>query len=221
MGATLHQLLSGNDPSDTPFDLPLLNAGVPALANLVRQMLQMKPANRPASMAVVKQALQRILAQIQSDAKPAFPPANPLDAPLIVPNRPGYLRILKGKEPGRIYKLRKEITSIGRSHESDIFLEDIPVSRVHASIIRQHDGQYAVKDEASVNGTKLNRQQLDKYKPVALKEGDRIQAGTFLFVFTFASGRSPFYRYDGYLNSADTLMRERTLISYITHPASY
>src|SRR6266536_3168802 len=58
---------------------------------------------------------------------------------LLVAHRPpatlGTVRIEEGKEPGRVYEVRKEELSIGRSRESDIFLEDLAVSRLHAKIL--------------------------------------------------------------------------------------
>src|SRR5579883_2083491 len=66
----------------------------------------------------------------------------------------GIIRVEEGKEPGRIYEIRKESLSIGRSRESDIFLEDLAVSRLHASILNMGNGSYALKDEGSANGTR-------------------------------------------------------------------
>jgi WD40 repeat protein len=62
LGAVLHQLLSGYDPTNTPFNLPPLSSLIPAvppgLATLITQMLDMDMNQRPASMLKVKQALQ-------------------------------------------------------------------------------------------------------------------------------------------------------------------
>ena len=95
----------------------------------------------------------------------------------------GYVRIEEGKEPGKIYEVRKESLSIGRSRESDIFLEDLAVSRLHASIISMGGGNYALRDEGSANGTKVNGQTVNKYQPYPLQEGDKIQLGQTVLVF--------------------------------------
>ncbi len=95
----------------------------------------------------------------------------------------GYVRIEEGKEPGKIYEVRKESLSIGRSRESDIFLEDLAVSRLHASIISMGGGNYALRDEGSANGTKVNGQTVNKYQPYPLQEGDKIQLGQTVMVF--------------------------------------
>jgi len=98
--------------------------------------------------------------------------------------RLGVVRMEEGKEPGRIYELRKRSLSIGRSRESDIFLEDQAVSRLHASIESIGNENYALKDEGSANGTKLNGQMVNKYQTYTLREGDRIQLGQTVLVFS-------------------------------------
>ncbi len=95
----------------------------------------------------------------------------------------GLVRVEEGKEPGREYKIVKESLSIGRSRESDIFLEDLAVSRLHASVVNQGNGQYALKDEGSANGTKVNGQLVNKFQVWPLQEGDRIQLGQTVLVF--------------------------------------
>ncbi len=95
----------------------------------------------------------------------------------------GYVRVEEGKEPGRIYEIKKDTLSIGRSRESDIFLEDLAVSRLHASIVSLGNGDYALKDEGSANGTKVNGQMVNKYQSFPLKEGDKIQLGQTILVF--------------------------------------
>lgn len=95
----------------------------------------------------------------------------------------GTIRIEQGKEPGRIYEIRKDTWIIGRSRTNDLFLEDLAVSRLHAVIIRTGKGNYALRDEGSANGTKVNGHLVSKYQPLPLAEGDRIQIGQTVFVF--------------------------------------
>ena len=95
----------------------------------------------------------------------------------------GMVRIEEGKEPGRVYQMHKDTLSIGRSRESDIFLEDLAVSRLHASIINLGNNNYALRDEGSANGTKVNGLQVAKYQPHPLQEGDKIQLGQTVLVF--------------------------------------
>jgi serine/threonine protein kinase len=77
LGATLHHLLSGDDPSQMPFQFaPLSDPTLPAgLGTLIARMLAMNSNQRPASMAEVKQELQRIAAQsVASKLPPTQPP---------------------------------------------------------------------------------------------------------------------------------------------------
>ena len=99
------------------------------------------------------------------------------------PGSLGYVRVEEGKEPGRIYEVRKESLSIGRSRASDIFLADLAVSRLHASIVNMGNGNYALKDEGSANGTKVNGQVVNKFQTYPLQEGDQIQLGQTVLVF--------------------------------------
>lgn len=103
--------------------------------------------------------------------------------PTGAPQGLGIVRVEEGKEPGRIYEIRKDSLSIGRSRESDIFLEDLAVSRLHASIVNLGNGNYALKDEGSANGTKVNGQLVNKYQTFPLQEGDRVQLGQTVLVF--------------------------------------
>ncbi len=109
------------------------------------------------------------------------------DKTMLRPNNPisalGMVRVEEGKEPGRVYEVRKEELSIGRSRESDIFLEDLAVSRLHAKILSLGNGNYVLKDEGSANGTKVNGQLVNKYQTYPLQEGDKIQLGQTVLVF--------------------------------------
>ena len=95
----------------------------------------------------------------------------------------GLVRIEEGKELGRVYEIRKDGLSIGRSRDSNICLEDLAVSRLHASIVHIGNGNYALKDEGSANGTKVNGQLVAKDQLLTLQEGDRIQLGKTVLVF--------------------------------------
>jgi hypothetical protein len=108
---------------------------------------------------------------------PQVPQGTPMGSNL------GVVRVKHGKEENRIYEIRKESLSIGRSRESDIFLEDLAVSRLHASILNQGNGAYALKDEGSANGTKVNEQLVNKYQIRPLQPGDEIQLGQTILVF--------------------------------------
>jgi hypothetical protein len=69
--------------------------------------------------------------------------------------------------------------SIGRAPESDLFLDDITVSREHAVIEREPDGIY-IRDLGSLNGTYVNRQRVTHSR---LRDGDEVQVGKFKLTF--------------------------------------
>jgi pSer/pThr/pTyr-binding forkhead associated (FHA) protein len=88
--------------------------------------------------------------------------------------------VKQGKEPGRMFEMRKDRMTIGRSRESDIFLEDLAVSRLHTTISHGGQGQYIIRDENSANGTYVNGQKVSEY---TLNEGDEIQVGQTVLSF--------------------------------------
>ena len=93
LGATLHQLLTGDDPSLMPFHFaPLHSQHVPAaLKTLIAQMVELDAMNRPSSMSYVKQELQRITALPSVGpayiTPPKIQPLYPLTPPLVLPAR--------------------------------------------------------------------------------------------------------------------------------------
>ena len=94
--------------------------------------------------------------------------------------RVGMIVVRQGKEPGRIFEVRKERLTIGRSRESDIFLEDLAVSRLHTTVARGENGQYILRDENSANGTYVNGKKISEH---ILDEGDEIQVGQTVLRF--------------------------------------
>jgi hypothetical protein len=89
------------------------------------------------------------------------------------------LVVRKGPNEGSKYVLDAEVTRAGRHPDSDIFLDDITVSRRHAEILRQADGFHVV-DDGSLNGTYVNR---DRVEEARLADGDELQIGKFKLVF--------------------------------------
>ncbi len=86
------------------------------------------------------------------------------------------LIIRGGGNEGSRFLIDTDVTSIGRHPASDIFLDDITVSRHHAKFVREA-GQLKVEDQGSLNGTYVNRKIVQE--PVALRQGDEIQIGKF------------------------------------------
>jgi hypothetical protein len=103
--------------------------------------------------------------------------------------RAGMIVVRQGKQPGRIFELRKGRVTIGRSRDSDIFLQDLAVSRLHTTINRENGG-YVLRDEGSVNGTYVNGKRITEQP---LEDGDEIQVGQSVLAFVWRgqmSGRS-------------------------------
>ncbi|MFN2504892.1 MAG: FHA domain-containing protein [Acidimicrobiales bacterium] len=87
--------------------------------------------------------------------------------------------VKRGPNAGSKFMLDSDITRAGRHPDSDIFLDDITVSRRHAEIARV-DGEFVLRDVGSLNGTYLNRERIDEG---TLTNGDELQIGKFKLVF--------------------------------------
>jgi pSer/pThr/pTyr-binding forkhead associated (FHA) protein len=96
-----------------------------------------------------------------------------------VPAGIGLLVVKRGPNAGSRFTLRPGKTTIGRHPDSDIFLDDVTVSRRHAEV--HHDGAaFTVNDVGSLNGTYLNRERIEQ---ADLHSGDELQVGKFRLVF--------------------------------------
>ncbi len=95
--------------------------------------------------------------------------------------RPGtaLLVVKRGPNAGSRFTLDKPLVSAGRHPESDIFLDDVTVSRRHAEF-RQLPNGYEVRDVGSLNGTLVNREPIETS---TLTNGDEVQIGKFRLVF--------------------------------------
>jgi pSer/pThr/pTyr-binding forkhead associated (FHA) protein len=98
----------------------------------------------------------------------------------------GVLVVKRGPQAGSRFSLDNRVTTAGRHPESDIFLDDITVSRRHAEIERRGDG-YRVRDVGSLNGTYLNRERIEQAE---LANGDELQIGKFKLVFFLGTGHT-------------------------------
>ena len=87
--------------------------------------------------------------------------------------------IHRGPAKGARFLIDQNQSSIGRATESQIFLDDVTVSRKHAAI-EIEGGVFTLIDLGSLNGTYLNNQSVAKS---ALKTGDEIQIGKFHMLF--------------------------------------
>ena len=89
------------------------------------------------------------------------------------------LVIQRGPNAGSKFLIDKDVTTAGRHPESDIFLDDVTVSRRHAEF-RRDDGKFFIRDAGSLNGTYVNRQRVEEAQLVS---GDELQIGKFKLTF--------------------------------------
>jgi pSer/pThr/pTyr-binding forkhead associated (FHA) protein len=96
----------------------------------------------------------------------------------------GLLVVKRGPNAGSKFLIDKDVTTAGRHPESDIFLDDITVSRRHAEI-RRKDRKFFIHDLGSLNGTYVNRESVESTE---LANGDELQLGKFKLVFFSSHG---------------------------------
>lgn len=99
-----------------------------------------------------------------------------------VPVGTGVLVVTRGEAAGTRILLDQASTSAGRHPDSDIFLDDITVSRRHAEIVRDGE-EYRVRDAGSLNGTYVNRERIEE---AGLQHGDVLQVGKYKLHFLVA-----------------------------------
>ncbi len=106
---------------------------------------------------------------------------SPVDAAAVdaLPVGHALLVVQKGPGSGSRFLLDKDRVLAGRHPESDIFLDDVTVSRRHAVFDRGPEG-FTVSDVGSLNGTYVNR---DRIEQVLLKDSDEVQIGKYRLVF--------------------------------------
>jgi hypothetical protein len=83
-----------------------------------------------------------------------------------------------GGRAGEMFPLDGE-TTIGRSPDCGIFLDDVTVSRKHA-VLRDRDGNFLIEDQGSLNGTFVNRKRVESAQ---LDDGDEVQVGKYRLTY--------------------------------------
>jgi FHA domain-containing protein/zinc ribbon protein len=84
-----------------------------------------------------------------------------------------------GGRAGEHFVPQGERTTIGRSPDCDIFLDDVTVSRQHA-VLRRNGDNFVIEDQGSLNGTFVNRRRIES---VELADGDEVQVGKYRLTF--------------------------------------
>jgi pSer/pThr/pTyr-binding forkhead associated (FHA) protein len=110
-----------------------------------------------------------------------------VDAPvglLELPRGVGMLVVKRGTDEGVRFPIQAPIVQAGRHPESDIFLDDITVSRRHAEFVTRDQGT-TVRDVGSLNGTYVNRARIEEAR---LSSGDEVQIGKFKLLYLLAAG---------------------------------
>jgi hypothetical protein len=104
----------------------------------------------------------------------------PVDVEEVVAHEGAALVIRAGGgRVGESFALNAERMTIGRRPDSDVFLDDVTVSRDHALLVRRGDDYY-LDDLGSLNGTYVNRHRIESHR---LEDADELQVGKFKLAF--------------------------------------
>ena len=152
-------------------------------------------ADRPAAAPATPQPTPGVtdtamLTPIGAEPEPEQQTGEPLsadDAAAVgaLPAGSALLIVQRGPNAGSRFLLDVDVVTAGRHPDSDIFLDDVTVSRRHAQFVRVGSG-YAVKDVGSLNGTYVNRHRIDEAQ---LAGGDEVQIGKYRLVYLVGSAR--------------------------------
>jgi hypothetical protein len=126
------------------------------------------------SLAALEGALESAGGQTTTESSDPEPSAHES-----LPPGSALLVVKRGPNAGSRFLLDADTTTAGRHPESDIFLDDVTVSRRHAEFVRDGAG-FQVRDVGSLNGTYLNRERIES---AALAGGDEVQIGKYRLVF--------------------------------------
>jgi len=126
------------------------------------------------------------IASLEEAPEPSEPVETQLGAVDALPAGSALLVVKRGPNAGSRFLLDQDVTTAGRHPDSDIFLDDVTVSRRHAEFRREGSG-YTVHDVGSLNGTYVNRERIDA---APLAGGDEVQIGKFRLVYLTAAVRA-------------------------------
>jgi len=103
----------------------------------------------------------------------------PVEIGQVTAHGPALIIRAGGGRVGESFPVDGERMSIGRRPDSEVFLDDITVSRDHALLIRRGEDWF-LDDCGSLNGTYVNRSRIDSHR---LEEGDEVQVGKYKLTF--------------------------------------
>jgi pSer/pThr/pTyr-binding forkhead associated (FHA) protein len=145
-----------------------------------------EPAGAPAESAATD-STATITFGVPEKADTSDRALSPVDAAAVDALPPGHalLVVQRGPGAGSRFLLDVDLVHAGRHPDSEIFLDDVTVSRRHAEFHRSGTS-FSVADVGSLNGTYVNRDRIDS---VELRDGDEVQIGKYRLVFFNAPGR--------------------------------
>ena len=103
----------------------------------------------------------------------------PVELDEVIAHGPALVIRAGGGRVGESFAVDRDRTTIGRRPDSDVFLDDVTVSRDHALLVRRGD-QWYLDDLGSLNGTYVNRTRIESQ---SLQEGDEVQIGKYKLTF--------------------------------------
>ncbi len=103
----------------------------------------------------------------------------PVELGQVTANGPALVIRTGGGRAGESFAVDRERMTIGRRPDSDVFLDDVTVSRDHALLVARGDHWY-LDDCGSLNGTYVNRSRIDSHR---LEEGDELQIGKYKLTY--------------------------------------
>ena len=114
------------------------------------------------------------------------------------------LFILSEQMRGTAFSLSLDKYTIGRADSCDICIADPTISGKHCTLVKLDDDSYAIRDENSTNGTKVNDQQVSSEDSIKLKNGDLLQIGGIEILYDDIQGDHSESRTISVINLEDT-----------------
>ena len=111
------------------------------------------------------------------------PSHEPQELPLLEPGT-GMLVVVRGPNAASRFLLDRDVTTVGRHPDADIFLDDVTVSRRHAELHRTDEG-VVVRDLGSLNGSYVNGERVEER---LLFTSEELQIGRFKLLYVGADG---------------------------------
>jgi hypothetical protein len=156
--------------SDQPGQSPAYRSGQPPTQ---------PGAGRPTGDGVVEVPIEATATMPHVPVQPDTATGSGRSDAMSLPRGMALLVVSHGPNIGARFLLDRDLIVAGRHPDSDIFLDDVTVSRSHAEF-RRSGGTFALVDTGSLNGTYVNR---ERVPATELRSGDEVQIGKFRLTF--------------------------------------